>query len=219
MEILQDNSQIKTSLDDVNKNKIIEILDFIKSTAGYIDVDNIFKDLEVDLDLLTEQQIMFFITRRALDKAPVKEVYNILRKMNIFDIMTINLNEKDFDHCITVTGAFFYSKSVMRMVSKKNILEVKKVLGEDIYKDVILFGKNDCKDNYPIKPPFKDKFYSVGYHIFQIYFSRFAPILQDIVMTCRDYPLPDSDMSHLKIDYDYSREIIALVQYYIMGGE
>lgn len=213
----QEKSNIFSARTPSSRKKIEEILNFMKNMATYIAPEEALSDIHINIEALDEQQIEFLITRASFKKAPKGEVYDALEQLNTSDIVTLNLNIDNLKYFITVIGAFFYARSVMRLISKKEITEIQKLLGDTLYKHVVHFGKTNCRDNYPIKSPFEEQFQATGYYIFKIYFSQYPDIIQEISLLATEYPKPKKNMSVLHIKDEYACEIVALVQSYLLG--
>ena len=104
----------------------------------------------------------------------------------------------------------------MRLISKKNILEIQNLLGPEVYKHVVSYGKTEAKDDYPLKPPFEERLHAAGYLIFKVYFNDLPEIVQNVAMMRIGYEPPEMDMSYLKISNDYALQLVCLVQKHIL---
>ncbi|MEM6603491.1 MAG: hypothetical protein AAF621_05525 [Pseudomonadota bacterium] len=202
-----------------SRKRTNEILSFMKAISVFVDPEETIDQLRLNIDNMEEEQLVFMITRTAIRQAPVKEVYEAVQSLETIDLIMLNLDVKNFEYFIITLGAFFYARSVMRLVSKKEIIEVKDVLGEAIYKHTVAFGRGDCKDDYPIRSPFKKKFHIAGQRVFELYFSDLPHIIQDISMMRSDYEPPEEKMEYLKIDKSYATQIVRLVQSYLLKLE
>lgn len=215
--VQQQDDQIFSSRSPSSRKRTEEIMTFMKGMSTFIDLEEALENLDINFDALSEEQLSFFITRSSFRNAPKAEIYDILSNLNTSDIMMLNLNTDNLTYFIIVIGSFFYARSVMRLVSRTEIVEIKELLGDQLYKHVVGFGKTDCKDDYPIKSPFVEQFQATGYRIFKLYFDAFPDIIQKIALTRTEYKKPEKDMSALRISDEYAREIIALVQSYLLG--
>ena len=193
-----------------------EIVNFMKGVSIFVDAEKEVERLRLNCDNVQENQLMFLITRMAVQNAPVQDIYKAISSLKIEDIVMLNLNLENLQYFITTVGSFFYARSIMRLISKKDILEIQELLGPEVYKHVVSFGKTDAKDDYPLKTPFKERLHAAGYMIFKLHFDELPEIVRNIAITRIGYEPPEEDMSYLKISKDYGLHLIGLVQKYIL---
>lgn len=221
MDTLQ-TTEAGTSVSDkieLNNKRVNEIINFMKGLSIFSDPEVILDYLQVNIDAVSEEQIMFMITRMSLKQAPIKETFNALIRLPTQDISILNLDSKNLHYFIMMIGAFFYGRAIMRLISKQDITEVKKILGDEAYKHIVHFGKHECKDNYPLQSPFEEKFHAVGYRIYASYFADFSDILKQINQRRTEYEPPSLDVSRLKISKEYGLQLIRIVQDLILDAK
>lgn len=208
----QQQSDILSPRTEIGKNRTQEIIAFMKGISVYVDPEAEIERLQLNTENMNEQQLMFLITRTALRNAPANDIYNAVITLKTQDLKMLNLSADNLQYFITVSGGFFYARFVKRLISKNDILDVKNILGHDVYKKVIEFSKTSIKNDYPLRQPFKEQFNAVGHRIFEIYFSDLPHIIQEISMMRTGYEKPILDMSKLKITHEYANNIIQIVQ-------
>lgn len=216
MEDFDQNDDFMSARSPLVKRRTNEIVNFMKGVSVFVDAEKEIERLKINCDNVQEEQLLFLITRMAVYNAPVQDIYKAISSLKVDDIVMLNLNLENLKYFITVTGAFFYARSIMRLISKKDIVEIQQLLGSEVYKHVVSFGKTDAKDDYPMKTPFKDRLHKAGYVIFKIYFDDLPEIVQNIAMLRVGYEPPALESTYLKISKDYALELICLVQQHIL---
>lgn len=200
-----------------NQKRIREIVSFMKGVSVFVDAEVEIVKHNINLEGVTEEQLMYLITHNAIRNAPTQKVYEAVNTLRTVDVMMLNLSAENLEYFIVAVGAFFFARAVKKMISKNDILVVRELLGANVHKAVIAFALESHTNEYPLRPPFKEQFHAAGHRIFEVYFSDLPTIVQEISMMRTGYTKPEKDMSYLKISKDYALELVKIVQNYTLG--
>ena len=208
-----------TDTEHTESYRVQGIVSFMRHCASVIDPEEALeKNGIVNIDNFSETQLTYCLEKTGVDNLDVKTLFQALCDLETNDIRLINSERVVFEFFMLLAGAFYYAKSIRRLIKKDDIVATKEILTPNAYDFVFQFSiEPECLEDYPLFDDFKNHFTAMGQRILNIYLKRMNPILVNFLLDKIDLAPPILERENLRISNEYALSLAIKTRDFIIN--
>jgi|GEM_PF-4754968 len=206
------------NLSSEDYQRIHGTVNFMREATALIDPDEALNNCGItDLEAFSESQLIFLFTRAGINHPDIKLLFKTLKDMQTKDIHMINQDGEFFNQYILIAGGLYYAKAIRRLIKKQDILTVKNIFSDEIYKFIFDFATDkQCLEDFILTEDFHDHIYAIGHHIYQTFLGRFNPLIMQYLAPKLELKDPEKPITHLRISNEYMLSLANITQEFVI---